>query len=116
METRKSLFLRTLVALAIAAAPLTAYAAEQKSISADDSLALLLQGNQFYARGSLGNLVGNSRPKIRKQLAAGQHPYATVVVCSDSRVPPEIVFNKGLGELFVIRVLFASTSAFVIKL
>src|SRR5436190_1661164 len=87
METRKSLFLRTLVALAIAAAPLTAYAAEQKSISADDSLALLLQGNQFYARGSLGNLVGNSRPKIRKQLAAGQHPYATVVVCSDSRVP-----------------------------
>ena len=104
METRKSLFLRTLVALAIAAAPLTAYAAEQKSISADDSLALLLQGNQFYARGSLGNLVGNSRPKIRKQLAAGQHPYAAVVVCSDSRVPPEIVFNKGLGELFVIRV------------
>ncbi len=104
METRRSVSLRTLVALAIAAAPLTAYAAEQESISAEDSLALLLQGNQFYARGSLGNLVGNSRPKIRKQLAAGQHPYATIVVCSDSRVPSEIVFNKGLGEIFVIRV------------
>jgi carbonic anhydrase len=104
METRKSLFLRTLVALALAVAPLTASAAEQESISAEDSLALLLQGNQFYARGSLGNLVGNSRPKIRRQLAAGQHPYAIVVDCSDSRLPPEIVFDKGLGEIFVIRV------------
>lgn len=104
METRKGLFLRTLAALAIAAAPLAAYAAEQASINAEDSLALLLQGNQFYARGNLDKLVRNSRPKIRKQLAAGQHPYAIVVVCSDSRVPPEIIFDKGLGDLFVIRV------------
>ena len=38
------------------------------------------------------------------ELAKSQHPFATIVSCSDSRVPPEIVFDQGLGDLFVVRV------------
>ena len=41
---------------------------------------------------------------ILAQLSKGQHPYATLLSCSDSRVPPELIFDAGLGELFVIRV------------
>ena len=42
--------------------------------------------------------------KRRKELAKAQHPFAIIVGCSDSRVPPEIVFDEGLGDLFVLRV------------
>jgi len=42
--------------------------------------------------------------KRRTELAKTQHPFATIVSCSDSRVPPEIVFDQGLGDLFVVRV------------
>jgi carbonic anhydrase len=44
--------------------------------------------------------VGQDR---RRKLAAGQHPFAAILGCSDSRVPPEIVFDQGLGDLFVVR-------------
>jgi len=105
MKTRKPVLLRIVAAFAIAGSSLLAFAVDSgASMSADDALAQLVMGNQFYASGSLGNLVANSRPKIRQRLAAGQQPYAIVLGCSDSRVPPEIVFNKGLGEVFPIRV------------
>lgn len=46
------------------------------------------------------------RMKVRRrEVAAGQHPLATVISCSDSRVPPEILFDEGLGDLFIIRVI-----------
>ena len=40
--------------------------------------------------------------EILAELAKGQHPYATILSCSDSRVPPELIFDAGLGELFII--------------
>lgn len=107
MRIVRELVGKTLLALVVVAVPLGAYAAEPvSSIMADDALSLLMEGNAFYSRGSLGNLVGNSLPKIRKTLAVwpGQHPYAVILSCSDSRVPPEIIFDKGLGEVFPIRV------------
>jgi len=105
MRSSKNLLLSVFTVLAMVAASFVVHAADPvSSISAEDSLDLLLHGNEFYARGSLGNLVHESLPKTREQLAAGQHPYAIVVSCSDSRVSPEIVFNKGLGEIFVVRV------------
>jgi carbonic anhydrase len=42
--------------------------------------------------------------EILADLAKGQHPYATILSCSDSRVPPELIFDAGFGELFIIRV------------
>jgi carbonic anhydrase len=70
----------------------------------DEGWQLLLNGNKRYALGYNGYLDANSNKKQRETLSAGQKPYAVVLTCSDSRVPPEILFNKALGEIFVIRV------------
>jgi carbonic anhydrase len=72
-------------------------------ISAPEALARLREGNQRFASDvrSLESLASQTR---RSELAAGQEPFAIVLGCSDSRVPAEIVFDQGLGDLFVIRV------------
>jgi len=71
-------------------------------IAADQVLKMLLDGNKQYAAGKLTH--PNSTPQRRQQLVAGQHPLAIILSCSDSRVPPEIIFDQGLGDLFVVRV------------
>jgi carbonic anhydrase len=71
-------------------------------ISARDALARLLEGNRRFAAGR-GRGWSASADELRK-LAAGQAPFAVVLGCSDSRVPVEIVFDQGPGDLFVIRV------------
>jgi len=70
--------------------------------TADEALARLIEGNERF-------VAGHARfPTVQKEvlaeLAKGQEPYATILGCSDSRVPPELVFDAGFGELFVIRV------------
>lgn len=70
--------------------------------SPDEALALLKEGNaRFVADAPFDAAIGSAR---RHELAKGQRPFAVVVGCSDSRVPPELLFGRGLGELFVIRV------------
>lgn len=74
----------------------------QPAYTAEEALARLKQGNARF-------LSGHARfPTVQKDiladLAKGQHPFATVLGCSDSRVPPELVFDASFGELFVIRV------------
>lgn len=63
---------------------------------------LLVDGNKRYASGKvLNDDLSNEK---RKQLVSkGQHPFTVIVSCSDSRVPPEVIFDQGLGDLFVIR-------------
>lgn len=78
------------------------------AVSAADALARLKEGNARF-------LAGHARfPTVQKDiladLAKGQHPFATVLGCSDSRVPPELVFDASFGELFVIRVAGNSLS------
>jgi carbonic anhydrase len=72
-------------------------------MTALDALERLRDGNHRFAagRGSEGGLASRTR---RSELITGQQPFAIVLGCSDSRVPAEIVFDQGLGELFVIRV------------
>ena len=72
-------------------------------ISAREALGRLREGNRRFVSGVSGRevLTGQSR---RTELAAGQEPFAIILGCSDSRVPAEIVFDQGLGDLFVIRV------------
>ena len=73
------------------------------------ALSKLLSGNTPFTNGNFANLSKMSQPGIRNGLLSppdgpGQAPYAIVLGCSDSRVPVEIIFNKGLGEVFPIRV------------
>jgi carbonic anhydrase len=72
-------------------------------ISATDALRRLREGNRRFASDvkSDENLTSHTR---RSELMAGQEPFAIVLGCSDSRVPAELVFDQGLGDLFVIRV------------
>jgi carbonic anhydrase len=72
-------------------------------ISADRALKRLREGNQAFASGLQ---LQQRIPSLtrRAELVEGQTPFAIILGCSDSRVPAEIVFNQGLGDLFVIRV------------
>ena len=72
-------------------------------VSAQDALALLRDGNRRFAADVRSHDALASRAR-RIELAAGQAPFAAILGCSDSRVPVEIVFDQGLGDLFVIRV------------
>jgi carbonic anhydrase len=72
------------------------------SMTPDEALQQLMEGNKRYASGSF--LHPDQDPAHRIELAEAQHPFAVVLSCSDSRVPPEIIFDQGLGDLYVIRV------------
>lgn len=73
------------------------------TVSAEEVLAKLKAGNTAYLNASAN--PGDVSPAIRKDTCDnGQHPYAIVVTCSDSRVIPESIFSAGIGELFTIRV------------
>jgi carbonic anhydrase len=71
-------------------------------ISADEALRRLVEGNERFLNGT--TRWDRVTVAALTRLADGQQPYATILGCSDSRVPPELVFDTGLGELFVVRV------------
>lgn len=78
---------------------------EQKGekLTAAQALIKLQEGNARFLNSAKGN--GDISPAIRlKTLNHGQHPYAIIITCSDSRVIPEAIFSAGIGDLFVIRV------------
>ena len=70
--------------------------------TATQALKELMAGNQRYC--AKGMTHPHQSPARRTELAKAQHPFAVVLGCSDSRVPPEVIFDQGLGDLFVIRV------------
>jgi len=72
--------------------------------AATEALARLREGNERFARGSLEVAPEASGAERRHALREGQSPFAVILGCSDSRVPAELVFDQGLGDLFVIRV------------
>ena len=71
-------------------------------ISGSQALRRLVEGNRRFVRGDAR--FPTVQKKVLSQLAREQRPYATILGCSDSRVPPELLFDAGFGELFVIRV------------
>jgi len=71
-------------------------------VTADEARARLLEGNERYATGRAEG-PGRDQGRRREQ-ADGQTPLAVVLGCADSRVAPEIVFDQGIGDLFVVRV------------
>ena len=96
--TQSLLILLVLVALA---APVPA--ASVGGLSPDDALKMLQDGNARYLE---GKATHPHQDAARRAMTAGQgqHPFAAVLSCSDSRVPPEVIFDQGIGDLFVIRV------------
>ena len=72
-------------------------------ISARQALDRLREGNRRFASDVQSRATSTSQTR-RSELVAGQEPFAIILGCSDSRVPAEIIFDQGLGDLFVIRV------------
>ncbi len=70
-----------------------------RAFAPEVALDRLIRGNQRFVAGK-----GTTYTGFRADLASGQNPFAVIVGCSDSRVPAEIVFDAGLGDLFVVRV------------
>ena len=71
-------------------------------IEAHEALARLREGNRRFVQDRTGDAA--TSPSRRRELVDGQEPFAIILGCSDSRVPAELVFDQGLGDLFVIRV------------
>ncbi|GHB46475.1 carbonic anhydrase [Mongoliitalea lutea] len=72
-----------------------------ENIPKENLLEVLLEGNMRFAEDH--PIHPDQTLKRLRELNKGQHPVAAIVSCSDSRVPPELVFDQGLGDLFVIR-------------
>lgn len=72
-----------------------------EELSTEDLIAKLKTGNANFV---MGKRHSHNMIQKRSELAKGQHPYAIVLTCADSRVPPEMVFDEELGNLFVVRV------------
>ena len=108
--TRRSIFLTCALALTICTT--TASAADvaesgvmtqsmQAAITPAKALEMLKEGNERFVSGSLTGV--NYLAQVKKT-AAGQYPFAAVVTCVDSRTQPEIIFDQGIGDMFVARV------------
>ena len=104
---KKTLLSSYVVALSLLAASQFALAAdpahsEQPTVAPAEAVSKLKEGNGRYTSGNLEH-PGQTTER-RAELTKDQHPFAVILSCSDSRVPPEIVFDQGLGDLFVVRV------------
>jgi carbonic anhydrase len=97
---RKTFVVFVTLTLLLAANPFAA--TKEPAMTADQALARLKRGNVRAAHGA--SIHPHQNGPRRRELASGQQPFAIIVACSDSRVPPELVFDQGLGDLFVIRV------------
>ncbi|MFS8086014.1 MAG: carbonic anhydrase, partial [Acidobacteriota bacterium] len=73
---------------------------DDKEVDAVTALKRLAEGNERWR----ATMKVRHWAEERKETAGGQHPFAVVIACMDSRVPPELIFDQGLGEIFVIRV------------
>jgi carbonic anhydrase len=100
-EKRSALWTPEPWVLALGLSVATAWVLGAEPPLADQVLAALRQGNARFASGK--PTYPHEGPARRAETSLGQHPIATVILCSDSRVPPEILFDEGIGDLFVIR-------------
>ena len=90
-----------LAAPAVAIAPPPGVNPAPASLTPTEALERLRRGNQDFLAGRTVAAAANGRRRL--EIARAQYPIAVLVSCSDSRVPPELLFGRGLGELFIIR-------------
>ncbi len=97
---KKTIFsLALMLSLAINAS--TCFANNSENLSAQEALNKLIQGNERFV--SLKETHPDDTKQRRKDMLKGQHPFVVILSCSDSRVPPELIFDQGLGDIFEIR-------------
>jgi carbonic anhydrase len=72
------------------------------SLSGEQALERLFEGNRRYLSSHMSHPHLSSRRRL--ELEQDQHPFAAILGCADSRMPPELIFDQGLGDLFVVRV------------
>jgi carbonic anhydrase len=96
----RSLTLLSLAVLLGSFAPATKYSVPGP-VNPQEALQRLLAGNERFVQGR--SIHPNQTVTRLKEVAAGQSPFAVIVGCSDSRVPNEIIFDQGLGDLFIVR-------------
>jgi carbonic anhydrase len=94
--------LLAIAALSIATTHAVIAAVQEPIMPPAQALQLLLDGNKRFVAGKLEH--PSQTPARRAEVAKGQHPFAAVLACSDSRTPPEIIFDRGLGDIFTVRV------------
>lgn len=92
----------TATVIAVVATSLVVLAHFSEARTSSGALGELVEGNRRFVNGHFEH--ARQDKERRDELAKGQHPFAVIVGCSDSRVPPELVFDQGLGDLFVVRV------------
>lgn len=101
MIKHKNFFALTSCIMILSFCGIVTAAQESPSVSGKDARQRLVDGNKRYSDAKM--TCPDSTAARRAEVAKGQHPFAAIVSCSDSRVPPEIIFDQGLGDLFVVR-------------
>jgi carbonic anhydrase len=106
LQSRRQLLCGLVCGCVAASSPFAAYPAfsatdhAKTNVTADQAIELLREGNAAFLKGSC-----TVTPASRiQELSKGQAPFAVIVGCSDSRTPPTDVFNRGVGDLFIVRV------------
>lgn len=94
--------MKAILIAGLALASLSAQEHKTAGITPEQALARLVEGNKRYTSSHLSH--PHESAEWRHSLSKEQHPYATILACADSRVPPELLFDAGLGDLFVVRV------------
>jgi len=97
----KKLALSMLLAISVAINSGICYANNITNISAEDALIKLKDGNKRFVQ--MKETHPDDTKQRRKEMLKGQHPFVVILSCSDSRVPPELIFDQGLGDIFEIR-------------
>ena len=97
---KKILFLISLIGAFVFNTNIT-FAHNIDNLSADEALKKLKQGNKRFVQ--LRQKHPDESKHRRKEMLNGQHPFVIILSCSDSRVPPELIFDQGLGDIFEIR-------------
>lgn len=99
MKKAKAMFIGLTAIISLTAS--IALCTEGQSVSGDIAQKKLMEGNKRFVEGKMAH--PDQAAVRRNELAKSQRPFAVIVSCSDSRVPPEVLFDQGLGDLFIIR-------------
>ena len=97
----KKSFMSLAIGLALVLSNCVCFAHNIDNISAKDALKKLKDGNKRFV--TLHMKHPDASKNRRKEMLSGQHPFVIILSCSDSRVPPELIFDQGLGDIFEIR-------------